>query len=248
MGRVYVYLFSNIGRAKTNHLHWRVSDTILLTGITMLGKSSLLHFSPNFPIALTVLVNLELLIELLYIYWPSSPSFLHLTHVSNHYWENSARPEKKNCHKTKSNEVIDKTSGGPHAMTCSCNLALIRYFCSLLGGPGGNWSKQICLQIISLISDEHYRNTQAVDHSDHTDPASQPAWRQWEVRFRKLAASTSTRPGEIREISCVITESREEANKNTHILQSDDYSSPVSSLQFPLQQDQHPQTDNWCWW
>ena len=103
------------------------------------------------------------------------PSFLHLTHVSNHYWENSARPEKKNCHKTKSNEVIDKTSGGPHAMTCSCNLALIRYFCSLLGGPGGNWSKQICLQIICLISDEHYRNTQAGDHSDHTDPASQPA-------------------------------------------------------------------------
>ena len=31
MGCVYVYLFSNIGRVKTNHLHWRFSDTILLT-------------------------------------------------------------------------------------------------------------------------------------------------------------------------------------------------------------------------
>ena len=76
MGRVYVYLFSNIGRAKTNHLHRGVSDTILLTEwhhnvvLTETIKSSLLHFYPNFPIALalTVLVNLELLIELLYIY------------------------------------------------------------------------------------------------------------------------------------------------------------------------------------
>ena len=33
------------------------------------------------------------------------------------------------------------------------------------------------------------------------------------MRFRKLAASLSTRPGEIREISCVIRESREEAGE-----------------------------------
>ena len=60
-----------------------------------------------------------------------------------------------------------------------------------------------------------------------TDPASQPAWRQWELRFRKLAASPSPRLGEIREISCVIRESweeaGEEANKNTFIFQSDDF-------------------------
>ena len=133
---------------------WYYSTNRMASQCTETIKSSLLYLYPNFPIALTGLVNLKLLIELLYIYWPSPPSFLHLTHVSNH-WENSGWPEKKNCIKTKSNEVIDKTSGGPQAMTCNLGRISSASHWTLLGGPGGNGSNQICLPIICLISDEH---------------------------------------------------------------------------------------------
>ena len=113
--------------------------------------------------------------------------------------------------KLKSNEVIDKTSGGPRAMTCNPALIPHQIFSSLPSQGEVEWgdlfTRLFAWYLMSIIGTPRLGTTVT------TDPASQPAWRQWELRFRKLAASPSHRLGEIREISCVIRESWEEAGE-----------------------------------
>ena len=115
-------------------------------------KSVLLHLYPNFPIALTGLVNPHWIS--LYLLTLPPPSSLH-SFIWHMFLITTGKTRlglrRKIVLKLKSNEVIDKTSGGPRAMTCNPALIPHQIFSSLPSqgevepGPGGNWSEEICL-------------------------------------------------------------------------------------------------------